>query len=282
VDDVKVIKEFSTMYENPMVKDILMNTNALGEDSITRKMMSLQFAYLKKEALLSVGEVISSMDMTIESVIYEALDKLTKDISRYEYMKDLHLVRTSRVPNFESDQYVKEFLEHFSPLVEAGVLKNPDLEKQRKVYRLEVQTGGGGASGNGGASVTYENIEYYDFNNLNHKEYLVPKKDYVQLYDCEMFAEFFAPNQQLNDIYETNLTYLESLGQDVGKYSKIKTIRDFINTSEIKESLLRDIEDNLKYIKSDLEYDEFEPTAFQQVSKRCYYLLDNKQIFNAS
>ncbi|MGL5718666.1 MAG: hypothetical protein ACRCX2_37020 [Paraclostridium sp.] len=282
-EDVKTIKEFSSMYENPLVKDIMMNTNALGEDSITRKMMSLQFAYLKKEALLTIGDVEASMDATIESVIYEALDKLTIDIARYEYMKELHLSRKSRVPNFESDQYVSEFLEHFRTITNAGILKMPELSKYRKVYKLATgTTGGGGSNGNGAGTVTYEYIDYYDFNSLDHNEYLVPKREHVSLYDTMMFAEKFCPNQQLNDIYETNFKYLESLGQDIGKYKNIKTIADFIKISEIKSAIEIDIKDNLSYIRADLEYDGFEATAFQQVKERCYYLIENKQIFNAS
>ncbi|MGL5713720.1 MAG: hypothetical protein ACRCX2_11925, partial [Paraclostridium sp.] len=280
-EDVKVIKEFSTMYENPLVKDILMNTNALGEDSITRKMLSLQFAYLKKEALLTIGDVEASMDATIESVIYEALDKLTTDIARYEYMKDLHLSRISRVPNFESDQYVNEFIEHFNITISSGTLKMPDLKKQRKVYKLATSTGGGGNSSGSGTTM-YEYIEYYDFNDLNPDEYLVPKRGLVSKYDTIMFSDKFCPNKQLNEIYETNFKYLESLGQDIGKYKNIKTIRDFINISDIKDAIEIDINDNLNYIRADLEYDEYEPTAFQQVKERCYYLINNKQIFNAS
>lgn len=281
IEDVKTIKEFSTMYENPIVKDILMNTNALGQDSITRKMMSLQFAYLKKEALLTLGDVEASMDSTIESVVYEALDKLTTDIARYEYMSNLHLSRVSKVPNFESDQYVKEFLEHFNLTVSSGVLKMPDLEKQRKTYKLATSSGSGSSNGSGG-SVSYEYIEYYDFNNLDSNVYLVPKRENVSKYDSIMFAEKYCPNDQLNDIYETNVKYLDSLGQDIGKYKGIRTIRDFINSSQIKDAINRDILDNLNYIRADLEYDEYEPTAFQQVQKRCYYLIDNKKIFNAS
>ncbi|MGL6098037.1 MAG: hypothetical protein ACRC0G_00290, partial [Fusobacteriaceae bacterium] len=281
-EDVKVIKDFSTVYENPLVKDILMNTNALGVDSITRKMMSLQYAYLKKEALLTIGDVEASMDSTIESVIYEALDKLTTDIARYEYMKVLHLSRISKVPNFESDQYVDEFLEHFRTITNAGTLLMPDLKKQRKTYKLATTVSGGGDGSGNGNTVVYEYIDYYDFNDLDHNKYLIPKREYVSKYDTIMFTDKFCPNQQLNELYETNFTYLESLGQDIGKYKNIKTISDFIKISDIKDAITIDIEDNLNYIRADLEYDGYEPTAFQQVKERCYYLINNKQIFNAS
>lgn len=282
IEDVKVIKEFSTMYENPLVKDILMNTNALGQDSITRKMMSLQFAYLKKQALLTLSDVEASMDATIEAVIYEALDKLTFEISRYEYMKDLHLIRPSKVPNFESDQYCNEFFDHFRLCVDTGLLKMPELEKHRRTYKLIKESSGGGGNSSGTTTVQYEYIDYYDFNSLNPDEYLVPKRNLVSTYDSIMFTEKFCPNQQLNDIYETNVKYLDNLGQNIGKYKNIKTIRDFINMSDIKDSINRDVNDNLSYIRADLEYDEYEPSAFQQVEKRCYYLIDNKKIFNAS
>lgn len=282
IEDVKVIKEFSTMYENPLVKDILMNSNALGQDSITRKMMSLQFAYLKKQSLLTLGEVEASMDATVEAVIYDALDKLTFEISRYEYMRELHLIRTSKVPNFESDQYCNEFFEHFRLCVDSGSLKMPNLEKHRRTYKLMTSSGSGSGNGNGAGSVAYEYIDYYDFNSLNPDEYLVPKREHVSKYDSMMFSDRFCPNQQLNDIYESNIRYLESIGQDIGKYKNIKTMNDFINVSDIKDSINRDITDNLSYIRADLEYDEYEPTAFQQVEKRCYHLVNNKKIFNAS
>lgn len=281
IEDVKIIKDFSTAYQNPLVKDILMNTNALGQDSITRKLMSLQFAYLKKQSLLSLKDVENAMDSTVEATIYDALDKLTFEISRYEYMRTLHLIRPSKVPNFESNQYCHEFFEHFRFCIDSGILKMPDLEKHKRIYKL-ITGNKTSNNGHGAGTTVYEYVEYYDFNSLDYKEYLIPDRDYVSYYDSIMFSERFCPNSTLKNLYENNLTYMGSIEQDIGKYKNIKTMRDFINISTIKDSINIDIEDNLSYIKADLEYDGYDPTAFQQVEKRCYYLINNKQIFNAS
>lgn len=271
-DNVAVITDYQTSYENPIVQDILENTNALGEDSITRKLMSLQYAYMKKETLLSLKDIETTMDATIEATIYDMLDKLTLDIGRYAYMVDLHLTLESQVPGFESSQYTTEFFNHFDYLTSNGIYKKPELANYKKTYVYTTETNED--------STSITRVSYYDFDSLDPDEYLIPYRDYVSKYDTVMFGEKFAPNEQLKELFENNLSYLESVSQeDIGKYQNISTIRDFINTSESKEAYEIDIKDSLTYIQSELDYDGYEDYVFSQVEKRCYYVVDKKKIF---
>ena len=70
-NNTNTIQGFENMYSNPIIQDTLMNTNSLGEDSITRRLMSLQYAYQMKQALLAISDVENSTDEIVNNAIYE-------------------------------------------------------------------------------------------------------------------------------------------------------------------------------------------------------------------
>lgn len=270
-----VIKDYSNMYNNPIIQDLLLNTNALGTDSITRKLMELQYAFIKRESLLSVTDVSTSMDAIVESAINEVLDKLTNQISSYLIMESLHMKFTSdqnssesKFDSYEKKPYIDEFLKHFSYITDNGILKSIPLEKCKREYTISGEVGT--------SSIT---IEYYDFSLYSRDEYLVPSRTNVSYYDTIMFSSMFIPSEQLIDIFKNNIEYLKMIKSDHSKYSKIKTLNDYIIYSENKDSYKKDIEDNLKYIKYELSYNGYESNAFEQIEKRCYYTIEKANIF---
>ena len=277
-DSNKVV-DYSDSYEEDYIKDQLLNTNALGVDSITKKMMSLQYAYMKKEALLSLKEVNYSIEEVVRNIIYETMDKLTLGIANYITMLDMYEMYPPEVPSYPSGRYCTEFFKHFEILGVRGLLKMPDLDKHLKKYKKPVGGGGGGNSNSGGVGEDLV-IMYYDFTGLNSDEYIVPKPENLSKYDCMMFASNLEANQELIDIFEKNKSYLEMVG---GKdnFKNIKTINEFLNTVDplVKQEYEADIRDNLRYIQGDLNWQEYEPIAFVQVEKRCNYVVGKYNFF---
>lgn len=283
-DNNTVIQDFSNMYENPLIQDLLMNTNALGEDSISRKLMSLQYAYMKKQALLSISDVEVSMDAIVEQTIYQVLDKLTDRIANYIALLD-YKEEQSKLNKDEADipssgtpiAFANMFLNTYSYLTDNGILKSCPLDKCLREIHKTVSSGGGG--GNGGGSTSTITIRYYDFTGYNPEEYLVPSFSNVSMADCMAFSAMYMPNQELKEVYNRNLDYMQKLGADYQGLSKIKTIRQFINSSDNKGAFEKDIEDNLKYIEYDLGYSGYDSRANEQIRRRCSYTIDSKIVF---
>lgn len=281
-DNNNTIKVFdiNNPYNNPIVQDILMETNALGTDSITRKLMSLQYAFAKKESLLSITDVNYSMDELISNTIDEVIGKLTNQLSQFLIMKHFHEQYESQenglsnYNKYERIGYIKEFQKHFSYLTSNGSLKQVPLEKCKRTKNISSNS-----SGSNNSSSTSITIEYYDFSGYNKDEYLVPVRENVEYYDLIMFSNMFIPSDQLIEAIKNNIGYLNSLNADVNKFINLKTIREYINKSENKEAYEKNITDNLKYIEADLNYNGFEPEAFEQVNKRCYFTIDKANIF---
>lgn len=278
-DNNTVIQDFSNMYENPIIQDMLMNTNALGEDSITRKLMSLQYAYMKKQSLLSISDVEVSMDAIVEQTIYQVLDKLTDRIASYIALLD-YKENQSNVNNNDADipssgtpiTFANMFLSTYSYLTDNGILKSCPLDK---CLREITKTVGGGGSG----SSSSISIKYYDFTGYDPNEYLVPSYNNVSFADCLAFSAMYVPSEELKEVYQNNLYYMKKLGADYKGLDKIKTIREFINTSDNKESFEKDIEDNLRYIEYELNHDGYDNRAHEQVRKRCTYIINSKIVF---
>lgn len=276
-DNNEVIKDFSNMYENPIIQDLLMNTNALGEDSITRKLMSLQYAYMKKQSLLAVSDVEISMDAIVEQTIYQVLEKLTNRISDYialldykeEHQNDDSIsdIPSGGVPI----EFANIFLNTFSYLTNNNILKSCPLDK---CLRKKIKYSGGSSSG--ASSIT---IRYYDFSGYDPNEYLVPSYNNISNADCIAFSSMYIPSEELKEVYNNNLEFLQKLGADYQGLKNVKTIREFINTSDNKEAFEKDIEDNLKYIEYDLNYSGFDSRAIEQSRKRCFYTFDSKIVF---
>lgn len=279
-DNNTVISDFSNMYENPLVQDLLMNTNALGEDSITRKLMSLQYAFMKKQSLLAISDVAVSMDSIIETSIYEILDKLTYKLPNYISLLDLK----EQLEESNSDEdsvpkggtpisFANQFLSTYSLLIDKGILKECPLEKCLREYKKST---GSGSDGSSGGSVT---IRYYDFSGYNPNEYLVPSYNNIEQADASAFAALFSPNEELKNVYQNNLEYLEKLNSNTDKYNNVTTIRDFINKSDDKDGFNKNISDNLRYIEYQLNYEEYDSRAFAQVKRRCDYAINTRKIF---
>lgn len=272
-ENVIPIKNGNGAYNNPLVKELLSG-DANGSDGITRKLMSLQFAFMKKQELLNIKDIETSMDANLDSVIYDTLDKLSQNIGNFLYMKSYDLGK-SKVKGFETKSFTYEFIKHFNYLIVNNIRKEIDLKACLRRYTEIISSGSGENS-----STTTRIIEYYDFSGYDPNEYLVPERKYVELYDEVMFSEMHVSNKDLMTVYNENLKLIKKVHGGVEKFSKVKTIRDFINISDFKDAYLKDIEDNLYFIQKELEYEEYEAAAFEQVKKRCYYTINNKKIFN--
>lgn len=288
-NNTNTIQGFENMYSNPIIQDTLMNTNALGEDSITRRLMSLQYAYQMKQALLSIKDVENSTDEIVSNAIYEVLDKLTDKLANYIVMLDDALSDKTSGNNIHipSGKYVtsigygKRFIEHFKYLTTSGALKECPLEKCKAIKHITI-SGGNGRSSNSNTGVHILTIEYYDFSLYSPNEYLVPsyEQEHISLTDAMEFAYRFIPNSQLQELFEKNKSYMNLIDTNTSEIANVKTIRDYINISENKQGYENDINDNLKYIKRELDYMEFDERGFDQVDKRCFYTIDKIKMFN--
>lgn len=287
-NNTNTIQGFENMYNNPVIQDTLMNTNALGEDSITRRLMALQYAYQMKQALLAISDVENSTDEIVNNAIYEVLDKLTDKLANYIVMLDTSESDKTNQSNINipkgkhitSIGYANKFLQHFKFLTSSGVLKEVPLENC-KMYKT-ISVGGGNERTNSNSQSQTMTIEYYDFSSYPSNEYLVPsyEKAHISEMDALEFANRYIPNTQLVELFEKNKEYMDLVNTDTSEISNVKTIRDYIKISNNRESYEKDIDDNLKYIKRELDYMEFDERGFDQVDKRCFYTIDKIKMFN--
>ena len=287
-NNTNVIQGFENMYSNPVIQDTLMNTNSLGEDSITRRLMALQYAYQMKQALLSISDVENSTEEIVTNAIYEVLDKLTDKLANYIIILDAAIdsqedKRNTHIPSgkyITSISYGRKFIEHFKFLTSSNILKEVPLDKCKMYKHITISGGNGGSNVNGGSeSIT---VEYYDFSLYSSTEYLVPSydKNHISEMDALEFAYRYIPNTQLVELFDKNKGYMDMVNVDTTEISKVKTIRDYINISDNKEGFNNDINDNLKFIKRELDYIEFDERGFDQVEKRCFYTIDKIKMFN--
>lgn len=279
-DNNTIIQDFGNMYENPLIQDLLMNTNALGEDSITRKLMSLQYAYMKKQSLLSISDVEVSLDAIIEQSIYGILDQLTYKIANYIQLLD-YKENQSNVNSDDADipsygtpiSFANMFLNTYSYLTDNGILKSCPLDKCLREIKKTVA-----GSGGGGSSPSTITIRFYDFTGYNPNEYLVPSYNNISMADCMAFSAMHVPSDELKGVFENNLKYLDKLGAK-NNFTDVTTIRDFINASDNKAAFEKNIEDNLKYIEYELSYSGYDSRVNEQIRKRCSYTINSKNIF---
>lgn len=286
-NNTNTIQGFENMYNNPVIQDTLMNTNALGEDSITRRLMALQYAYQMKQILLSLKDVENSTNEIVSSSIYEVLDKLTDKLANYIVMlddanNDQTSPNNSNLPNgknITSISYAKKFLNHFSFLTTCGKLKSVPLDKCKREKTISINSSKSNGNSSSVGSVT---IEYYDFSFYSSSEYLIPSYDssHISEMDALEFACRYIPNTQLSELFDKNKQYMEMINEDTSNLYQVKTIRDYIRISENREAYEKDIDDNLKYIKMELDYMEFDERGFDQVDKRCFYVIDKVKMFN--
>lgn len=264
------------MYNNPIIQDILSNTNALGEDSITRRLMDLQYAFMKKESLLSIQDIDNSMEYLIQSAINEILSKLTYQISQFLDMKNYHLsIYTqndeSIYNKYEKYDYINYFYNHFEYLISNNILKSIDFDKCKR--ETIIRTPGENNM------VIQKKLIYYDFSGYDKNKYLVPERNNVKFYDCLMFSSQCIPSNEINDAINSNNNYYEILGEKKDEYKNIKTINDFLNKTSSREDYQNSIDVSLAYTEKELSYNGYESDAFEQVKERCYYSINNANIF---
>ena len=60
---------------------------------------------------------------------------------------------------------------------------------------------------------------------------------------------------------------MDLVNADTTELSNIKTIRDYIKISNNREAYEKDIDDNLKYIKRELDYMEFDKEDLTKLIK---------------
>lgn len=266
------------MYNNPIIQDILSNTNALGEDSITRRLMDLQYAYMKKETLLTISDVNNSMDFLIGTAINELLGKLNYQISQFLTMKNYHLKiyadsKESIYDKYEKYEYIEYFYKHFELLAANKVLKSIDFEKCKRETIISTPSTG---SAN---MTTQKTIIYYDFSAYDKNEYLVPERNNVIFYDCIMFASMFIPKEEFKNLLAENNEYYKYLKVDSQQIKNVITIADYLNKTGDRSEYDNMITTSLAYTERELAYNGYESDAFEEVKKRCYYAIDNANIF---
>lgn len=280
VNSCNMTSKVQNIYENPIIEEILMNTNSLGEDSITRKLMALQYAYLKKEALLAIQDVDSSMSSLVDASIEQIMDNLQYQINNFLEMKNYHIKKAAQYEHRNLSiqerpdnkyEYVSKFLNHFEYLVSNKILRSIPLDKCERTLTLDNED-----------KHFRTEIKYYDFSGYNREEYLVPGIDNVSYYDCIMFSDFFIPKKEFDDVIKENIKFYESFGVDSNKFKNAQTISemlDIINDETNAYGLM--IENNLKYLEREMAYNGYESDAFEQMKKRCYYAIKNSKIFGS-
>lgn len=307
-DNNAVIQEFNNMFHNPIIQDTLMNTNALGEDSISRKLMALLYAYLKKQVLLAKTDVKGSMQSIVENAIYEGIEKCTENISYYVYLKEYRKKRYAQIPKRRGGKdgdsvdvemykrmidrdYIQIFNKHFTPLINAGLLKFPGADSMKPVYkstkdessyRVSRNKNGHKKRWSNHSNDSNERISHYeyDFSRYNPLEYLCPFEEHLSEYDAMLFALNHVPTQQLIDIFHNNTNLMNSIdATESEKLKSVKTLRDFINLSDDKEIIEADINGNLDYIYYELRYDGQPDYAFAQCKKRIDYFVNKRMVF---
>ena len=128
-----MVKEYNNPFNNPLIQDLLANTNALGEDSITRKLMSLMFAFLKKQILVESSDLETSIETLIENIIYDALEKITVDLAKYDYLIE-NFKNFNNKTEEEKSNLEKKFYEYFGELTNYGFVKQSKKEIIVKKY----------------------------------------------------------------------------------------------------------------------------------------------------
>lgn len=311
-DNNGVIQEFNNMFNNPIIQDTLMNTNSLGEDSISRKLISLLYAFIKKQVLLSKDDLKSSMMSIVEHSIYEALDKSTENISFYVYLKEYRPKRFKQIEERArresnkkdgtsidvqaekqrvSEQYIRIFNTHFAPLIAEGILKLPGEDVKKAIYKEIEEREEGSASDVGSSKVqrTREKIRlrrmlsHYEYSYLgyNPQQYLCPFEEHLHLYDAMLFALKHIPTKQLLDIYDKNRSFMEQIDpEEAKKFKSAKTISDFLETSDEKEIFKGQIDGSMDYIYYDLYYDGHPEYAFEQCKRRIDYFINKRKVFS--
>ena len=132
-NNFQMVKEYNNPFNNPLIQDLLSNTNALGEDSITRKLMSLMFAFLKKQILVESTDLETSIETLMENIIYDALQKITVDLAKYDHLTEQFKNFNNKTED-EKNNLENEFYDYFGELINYGFTKQTKKETIIKKY----------------------------------------------------------------------------------------------------------------------------------------------------
>ena len=132
-NNFQMVKEYNNPFNNPLIQDLLSNINALGEDSITRKLMSLMFAFLKKQILVESTDLETSIETLMENIIYDALQKITVDLAKYDHLTEQFKNFNNKTED-EKNNLEKEFYDYFGELINYGFTKQTKKETIIKKY----------------------------------------------------------------------------------------------------------------------------------------------------
>lgn len=256
-------------YTNPIVKDMILNTDMLGTGNITRKLMALQFEFAKKNSLITIGDIEKSLDASFHNIIYEILKQLPTEIARYIEILHFEEGKLSVYGNFETINFINKFKEYFSSLVSSGILKEPDYKSCQRVYNHV----SGGSVNDPTSPPVYTQINYYDFSGYDYKKYLIPERQHIPFYDAMLFSEKAVSIEQIETIFSENIKTMEKLGATTHEFSEVHTIENYIDISDDRDVYHEDINSGLKWIKSDLEWDGYEPEAYAQIELRCWHAI---------
>ena len=201
-DNFQMVEEYSNPFNNPLIQDLLSNTNVLGEDSITRKLMSLLYAFLKKQIVLESTELETSIEVLMENVIYDSLQKLTSNLARFDSLNE-------RLKNFnnETQDTKNKITSDFNAYV--GELRN--------YINFSIP------------APSLDNLSQYDALLYAYKN--IPTEETKRIFRNNLI-ELSKINSQLSKSYKRIKTirdYLNATGKYEEFYDQLKTTIDFIS-----------------------------------------------------
>lgn len=265
-DNFQIVKEYNNIYNNPIIQDLLANTNALGEDSITRRLMALQYAFMKKQILLESQEIQSSIESIIENTIYDSLQNITQDLAKFDNIYNKFNSNEFSMSNpGERSNYYKEFYEYFGQLTLYGFKIPNSVTKQETIY---------------GKFKKPKTVEVETYNaNLDRTKYIVPTKDNIVYYDALLFAYKNVPTAKIKEIFKKNIEYLSKTDNKLAnQYNHIRTVRDYLNIFNKFEDFDTQVRSTLDFVSYDLNVNGYSKAAFKQLMERVNSFIDDVPI----
>ena len=271
-DNFQIVKEYNNIFNNPIIQDILSNTNTLGEDSITRRLMALQYAFMKKQILLESQEIQSNLESIIENTIYDSLQNITQDLSKFDSIYNKFNSDSFKSLNpGERSNYYKEFFEYFGQLTLYG-FKIPNSKKEiitETVKRNMEKTVENYENRTFGKDRTRTiNIETYDLS-LNRNEYIIPTLENIVYYDALLFGYKNIPAERIKEVFKKNIDYLSKTDPNTSKkYKHVRTIRDYLNLFNKFEDFDSQVRSTIDFVSYDLNINNFSEISFKQLMER--------------
>jgi hypothetical protein len=269
-DNDPIIIDYSSRLQNDSVETALAEDNTYGTDGITKVIMALQYAFIKKQLLLEAEDVETSIDNSLESIVYSIMENCDINIGSYVKLMNYQSSNDEYLQGRTNAEFINLFYSYFGAL--EGTYKKPTISNYKRTSSYSVN------SGKDDDSSYSVYVEYYDFSSLNSDVYLVPDKAYLSKYDKVLFSEKLLSLDQMTEVFYNNVEYLEKLGISSSDFSQIKTLRNYIELSDNKEAFLASIDLELNYMKYEMQYNELPTYAYTQCASRLWYAIDNKQL----